>query len=114
MSYNVNQIQAEMLFAMKKAIGRDWYLVKDTAKHFVIREKESLSTNFNLDLNNDNFKLQHQIHINRLRFHMKLEFLMTEKIPKITAEAASDSAMDIVDVAMKKELSQLLMPFTLY
>ena len=103
-----------MIIAMQKAIGNDWFLVKDTAYAFLEREKEALSTNFNLDMSSNDFKLKHQIHINRLRFHLKLAFLMSEKTSKSVAEIASNSAMDIVDRAMKKELAHLLMPFTIY
>jgi hypothetical protein len=102
MKFNVQNIQSEMIHAMKYALREDWTKVNKTVLLFLSNQNELLCRNFIMS-GKPNYLSLHQDHMLQLKECLKANLKNNHEIDEVKIELAAHSAINTLDDAMKLE-----------
>jgi len=100
MAFDINEVVAEMVGAVKKTVKDDWQLVKETAGTFLQTRKDRLELLASLRLNNE---ISQKFFLKRLEDEKKIlesELHAVSIITKAMAQRAANAAIDVLSTAV--------------
>ena len=102
MAFDINEVIAQMLGAVKISVKDDWKLVKETASAFFQTRKDRLELLASLRLNNE---ISKKFFLKRLEDEKKIlesELHAVAIITKAIAQRAANAALDVLSNAVSK------------
>ncbi len=102
MAFDINEVIAQMLGAVKISVKDDWKLVKETASAFLQTRKDRLELLASLRLNNE---ISKKFFLKRLEDEKKIlesELHAVAIITKAIAQRAANAALDVLSNAVSK------------
>jgi hypothetical protein len=100
MAFDINEVVAEMVGAVKTTVKNDWQLVKETAGTFLQTRKDRLELLASLRLNNE---ISQKFFLKRLEDEKKIlesELHAVAIITKAMAQRAANAAIDVLSKAV--------------
>jgi hypothetical protein len=100
MAFDINEVVAEMVGAVKITVKDDWQLVKETAGTFLQTRKDRLELLASLRLNNE---ISQKFFLKRLEDEKKIlesELHAVSIITKAMAQRAANAAIDVLSKAV--------------
>lgn len=100
MAFEINEVVAHMLGAVKASVKDDWKLVKETAGTYLQTRKGRLDLLASLRLNNE---ISHKFFVKRLEDEKKIlesELHSVAIITKAAAQRAANAAIDVLSKAV--------------
>ena len=100
MAFNINEVVAEMISAIKSSVKNDWKLIKDTANDFLDSKKERLELLASLRIQNE---INEEFFLKRLKDEKKIlesELHAMAVITKAAAERAANAAFEVLGNAI--------------
>lgn len=100
MAFDINEVVAEMVGAVKATVKDDWQLVKETAGTFLQTRKDRLELLASLRLNNE---ISQKFFLKRLEDEKKIlesELHAVSIITKAMAQRAANAAIDVLNKAV--------------
>ena len=100
MAFDINEVVAEMVGAVKRTVKDDWQLVKETAGTFLQTRKDRLELLASLRLNNE---ISQKFFLKRLEDEKKIlesELHAVSIITKAMAQRAANAAIDVLSKAV--------------
>ena len=104
MAFDINEVVAQMVGAVKATVKDDWKLVKDTAGTFFQTRKDRLELLASLRLNNE---ISQKFFLKRLEDEKKIlesELHAVAIITKAIAQRAANAALDVLGKAVSAAL----------
>jgi len=104
MAFDINEVVAQMIGAVKTTVKDDWKLVKETASAFFQTKKDRLELLASLRLNNE---ISRKFFLKRLEDEKKIlesELHAVAIITKAIAQRAANAALDILGKAVSAAL----------
>ena len=104
MAFDINEVVAQMLGAVKTTVKDEWNMVKDTAGAFLQTRKDRLELLASLRLNNE---ISQKFFLKRLEDEKKIlesELHAVAIITKAIAQRAANAALDILGKAVSAAL----------
>jgi hypothetical protein len=104
MAFDINEVTAQMLGAVKTTLKDNWKMVKETAAAFLQSRKDRLELLASLRLNNE---ISHKFFMKRLEDEKKIfesELHAVSIITKAVAQKAANAALDVLSKAVSKAL----------
>ena len=104
MAFEINEVVAQMLGAVKASVKDDWKLVKETAGTFLQTRKDRLDLLASLRLNNE---ISQKFFLKRLEDEKKIlesELHAVAILTKAAAQRAANAAIDVLSKAVAKLL----------
>ena len=105
MAFDINEVVAEMVGAVKRTVKDDWQLVKETAGTFLQTRKDRLELLASLRLNNE---ISQKFFLKRLEDEKKIlesELHAVYIITKAIAQIADNAAIDVLSKAVSTVIS---------
>lgn len=105
MAFEINEVVAQMLGAVKASVKDDWKLVKETAGTFLQTRKDRLELLASLRLNNE---ISQKFFLKRLEDEKKIlesELHSVAIVTKAMAQRAANAAIDVLSKAVMKLVS---------
>ncbi len=102
MAFDINEIVAQMLGAVKTSVKDDWKLVKETAGAFLQTRKDRLELLASLRLNDE---ISEKFFLKRLEDEKKIlesELHSVAILTKAAAQRAANAAIDVLGNAVSK------------
>lgn len=102
MAFDINEVVAQMLGAVKTTVKDDWKLVKDSAGSFLQSRKDRLDLLASLRLNNE---INQKFFAKRLEDEKKIlesELHAVSVMTKAMAQRAANAAIDVLGKAVDK------------
>jgi hypothetical protein len=102
MVFDINEVAAQMLGAVKSSVKDDWKLVKETASAFLQTRKDRLELLASLRLNNE---ISQKFFTKRLEDEKKImesELHAVAVLTKASAQRAANAALDVLGKAVSK------------
>ncbi|MFC0772187.1 hypothetical protein [Terrimonas alba] len=102
MAFEINEVVAQMLGAVKASVKDDWKLVKETAGTFLQTRKDRLELLASLRLNNE---INQKFFLKRLEDEKKIlesELHSVAIVTKAMAQRAANAAIDVLSKAVMK------------
>ncbi len=102
MAFDINEVVAQMLSAIKNTVKENWNLVKDSASGYFQDHKSRLELLASLRLNNE---INQEFFLNRLADEEKIlesELHSIAIITKAIAQKAANAAIDVFQNAITK------------
>jgi len=100
MAFDINEVVAQMLGAVKTSVKDDWKLVKESANAFLQTRKDRLELLASLRLNNE---ISQKFFLKRLEDEKKIlesELHAVAIITKAMAQRAANAAIDVLSKAV--------------
>lgn len=100
MAFDINEVVAQMLGAVKTSVKDDWKLVKESANIFLQTRKDRLELLASLRLNNE---ISQKFFLKRLEDEKKIlesELHAVAIITKAMAQRAANAAIDVLSKAV--------------
>ena len=100
MAFDINEVVAQMLGAVKASVKDDWKLVKETANAFLQTRKDRLELLASLRLNNE---ISKKFFLKRLEDEKKImesELHAVAIVTKAAAQRAANAALDVLNKAV--------------
>lgn len=104
MAFEINEVVAQMLGAVKASVKDDWKLVKETASTFLQTRKDRLELLASLRLNSE---ISQKFFLKRLEDEKKIlesELHAVAILTKAAAQRAANAAIDVLSKAVAKLL----------
>jgi hypothetical protein len=104
MAFDINEITAEMLGAVKTTVKDNWSMVKGTAGEFLQSRKDRLELLASLRINNE---ISQKFFLKRLEDEKKIlesELHAVAIITKAGAQKAANAALDVLNKAVSKAI----------
>ncbi len=104
MAFNINEVTAQMLGAVKTTVKDNWSMVKETAATFLQARKDRLELLASLRLNNE---ISQKFFMKRLEDEKKIlesELHAVAIITKAIAQKAANAALDVLSKAVSKAI----------
>ncbi|WP_276500098.1 hypothetical protein [Terrimonas pollutisoli] len=104
MAFEINEVVAQMLGAVKASVKDDWKLVKETAGTFLQTRQDRLELLASLRLNNE---ISQKFFLKRLEDEKKIlesELHSVAILTKAAAQRAANAAIDVLSKAVAKLL----------
>ena len=105
MAFDINEVIAQMLGAVKNSVKDDWKLVKETANAFLQTRKDRLELLASLRLNSE---ISQKFFLKRLEDEKKImesELHAVAIITKAAAQRAANAVIDVLGKAVSKLIS---------
>src|SRR5688572_2733731 len=100
MAFEINEVVAQMLGAVKASVKDDWKLVRETAGTFLQTRKDRLDLLASLRLNNE---ISQKFFLKRLEDEKKIfesELHAVAILTKAAAQRAANAALDVLSKAV--------------
>lgn len=108
MAFNINEVLAQMIGAIKGELKKDWDLAKSTVNNFLQAKKDRLELLTSL-------RLENQITDKNFKQRLKNEQLILESelhaiavIGKVAAQNAANAAINVLSKAVNKAISDII------
>ena len=108
MKFDINEILAEMLSAIKGTVEDDWDEVKSIASQFLQRKKERLELIAELRINGDLSQEKFESRLKDEKLIVEAELHAIAVISKAIAQKAANAAMDILVKAVKVAIGAVI------
>lgn len=108
MNFDINEVLANMLSAIKGTVGDNWDEVKSIANQFLQRKKERLELLAVLRINGDLSQEKFESRLKDEKLIAEAELHAIAVISKAIAQKAANAAMDILEKAVKGAISAAL------
>ena len=108
MNFNINNVIAEMLSAIKGTVEDNWGEVKTVADQFLQRKKERLELIAELRITGDLNQGKFESRLNDEKLILEAELNALAVISKAIAQKAANAAMDILKKAVNTAISTIL------
>ena len=102
MAFDINEVTAQMLAAVKGTVKDNWPLMKDTANAFIQTKKDRLELLASLRINNEISEKFFQKRLEDEKKIMESEFHAVAIITKAIAQRAANAAIDVLSNAVSK------------
>lgn len=101
MAFDINEILADMLKAIKGIVKEDWKEVKSVANQFLQNKKERLELLAQLRIKEDLSEAQFKSYLEDEKLVLEAELHAIAIIKKATAQKATNKALGILEKAIK-------------
>ena len=108
MNFDINEVLADMLSAVKGTVEDNWDEVKSTANQFLQRKKERLELLAVLRINGDLSQKKFESRLEDEKLIAEAELNAIAVISKAIAQKAANAAMVILHKAVKVAISSAL------
>lgn len=108
MSFEFNEVIAQMLAAVKGTVADDWPELKATAHDFFERKKDRLELLAQLRLEGELTDAQWKLRLKHEKLSTEAEFHALAVISKAAAQRAAQAAFGVLEKAVKAALGALL------
>ncbi len=108
MNFDINEVLADMLSAIKGTVEDNWNEVKTTANQFLQRKKERLELLAELRINGDLSQEKFKSRLLDEKLIVEAELHAIAVISKAIAQKAANAAMDILGKAVKVAIDTAL------
>lgn len=101
MEFDINEILADMLSAIKETVKDNWSEVKSTANKFLERKKERLELLAELRINNELSQEKFESRLADEKLIVEAELHAIAVISKAIAQKAANKAIDVLEKAVR-------------
>lgn len=101
MNFDINEVLAEMLTAIKGSVGEDWPQVKSTANQFLQNKKERLSLLAELRISGDISQEKFLSRLEDEKLIAEAELHAIAVLSKAIAQKAANAAIEVLETAVK-------------
>ena len=108
MNFDINEVVANMLSAIKGTVEDNWDEVKSTANQFLQRKKERLELLAVLRINGDLSQEKFESRLKDEKLIAEAELHAIAVISKAIAQKAANAAIEILEKAVKVAVSSAL------
>jgi len=108
MNFDINEVLADMLSAIKDIVKDNWDEVKATANQFLQRKKERLELLAELRINGELSQEKFESRLSDEKLVVEAELHAIAVISKAIAQKAANAAMDILEKAVKVAIETAL------
>ena len=108
MKFDINEVLAEMLSAVKETVDDNWDEVKNTANQFLQRKKERLELLAELRISNELSQEKFESRLADEKLIIEAELHAIAVISKAIAQKATNAAMEILEKAVKLAVSSVI------
>lgn len=108
MKLDIDEILADMLFAMKETVSEDWTEVKGTANQFLQNKKERLELLAILRINKDLSQKKFKSYLEDEKLVLEAELHAIAIISKKVAQKATNAAISVLEKAISTIISSIL------
>lgn len=108
MKFDINEVVAGMVAAVKDNVKDDWPLVKSTANNYLVARKERLELLASLRLSNEIADDFFQKRLSDEKKILESELHSIAVITKAIAERAANAALDVLQSAIKAAAGTIL------
>lgn len=108
MNFDINEVLANMLSAVKGAAEDNWGEVKTTANQFLERKKERLELLAELRINNELSQEKFESRLSDEKLIVEAELHAITVISKAIAQKAANAAIDVLVKAVKVAIDTAL------
>ena len=108
MNFDINEVLANMLIAIKGTVEDNWDEVKSTANQFLQRKKDRLELLAILRIDGDLSQKKFESRLKDEKLVTEAELHAIAVISKAIAQKAANAAMDILDKAVNVAISSAL------
>lgn len=108
MNFDINEVLADMLSAIKGTVEDNWDKVKTTANQFIQRRKERLELLAELRINNELSQEKFESRLEDEKLIVEAELNAIAVISKAIAQKAANAAIDIFVKAVKVAIDTAL------
>lgn len=105
MNFDINEVLANMLSAIKETVDDNWDEVKNTANQFLQRKKERLELLAELRISNELSQEKFESRLADEKLIAEAELHAIAVISKAIAQKATNAAMDVLEKAIKLAIS---------
>ena len=108
MKFDINEVLANMLSAIKETVEDNWDVVKSTADQFLQRKKERLELLALLRIEGDLSQKKFESRLKDEKLIAEAELHAIAVISKAIAQRAANAALDVLKKAVKVAISSAL------
>ena len=108
MELDINEILADMLFAIKGTVTENWEEVKSTANQFLQNKKERLELLAELRINNELTQEKFESYLEDEKLVLEAELHAIAVVSKAIAQKATNAAIEVLVKAIKTIVSSAI------
>jgi hypothetical protein len=108
MNFDINEVLANMLSAIKETVDDNWDEVKNTANQFLQRKKERLELLAELRISNELSQEKFESRLADEKLITEAELHAIAVISKAIAQKATNAAMDVLEKAVKIAINTII------
>lgn len=108
MKFDIDEVLADMLSAIKETVEDNWDVVKSTANQFLQRKKERLELLAQLRIEGDLSQKKFESRLKDEKLIAEAELHAIAVISKAIAQKAANAAIDVLKTAVKVAISTAL------
>jgi hypothetical protein len=108
MNFDINEVLANMLSAIKETVDDNWDEVKNTANQFLQRKKERLELLAELRISNELSQEKFESRLADEKLIAEAELHAIAVISKAIAQKATNAAMDVLEKAVKLAINTVI------
>jgi hypothetical protein len=108
MNFDINEVLADMLSAIKGTVDDNWSEVKATANQFLQRKKERLELLAELRINNELSQEKFESRLADEKLIVEAELHAIAVVSKAIAQKAANAAIDVLVKAVKVAINTAL------
>lgn len=108
MDFNINEVLADMLSAIKGTVTDNWDEVKSTANQIFERKKERLQLLAELRLNGELSQEKFESRLQDEKLIVEAELHAVAVVSKAIAQKAANKALDVLNKAVKTAIDTAL------
>ena len=108
MKLDINEILADMLFAIKGTVTENWEEVKSTANQFLQNKKERLELLAELRINNELTQEKFESYLEDEKLVLEAELHAIAVVSKAIAQKATNAAIEVLAKAIKTIISSAI------
>ena len=108
MKFDIDEVLADMLSAIKETVEDNWDVVKSTANQFLQRKKERLELLAQLRIEGDLSQKKFESRLKDEKLIAEAELHAIAVISKAIAQKAANAATDVLKTAVKVAISTAL------
>lgn len=108
MNFDINEVLAQMLGAIKKSVKDDWSVIKTSANTFLQDKKDRLQLLTSLRIQNQISQEFFQKRLNDEKRILESELHSIAILTKVAAQNAANAAIDVLQMAINTALKLVL------
>ena len=105
MKFDINEVIAEMVVAVKGAVGENWNEVLPVTNQFLQNRKERLELLAELRISGDISHKRFESRLNDEKLVAEAEFHAIAVISKVIAQKAANAAIEVLENAVKTAIN---------
>lgn len=108
MNFDINEVIANMLSAIKASVKDDWSIVKDTANDFLQSKKDRLELLSSLRLTNQIDEAFFELRLEDEKKILESELHAIAILTAVAAQNAANAALDVLSKAINSALGNII------